>query len=168
MNADAPSPVRPFRVLFVCTGNTCRSPTAEALARRFLRERGWDHVTVESAGTHAFPGAPASGGALRAAARHGIDLSEHRSRPLTPEMVAGADMVLTMSPGHVARVVELGGGGRVAALASFATGPESGGSGASVPDPFGGSDEVYDETFRLLERLVEAAMGRLADPPPGA
>ena len=61
---DVPIEAGPLRVLFVCTGNTCRSPMAEVIARRGVRDRGWEHVEVGSAGVAAFDGAPASGGAI--------------------------------------------------------------------------------------------------------
>ena len=87
-------------VLFVCTGNTCRSPLAEALARRDIEERGLD-ISVSSAGTMAVEGSPASRGSLAAAARRGVDLSPHRSRP-TDERVLGVDLIVAMTPGHLA------------------------------------------------------------------
>ncbi len=151
----------PFRLLFVCTGNTCRSPMAEVLARRTLGTLGWDHVEVRSAGTGAAAGVPASEGAMRAAERNGLDLSEHRSTPLTDDVVQWADLVLAMSANHLLRVVALGYGDKAALLTSFAAGEGPQGVPESVRDPFGGSDEEYEETFRLLERLVEQALRRL-------
>ncbi len=156
MDAEPPR-AEPFRILFVCTGNTCRSPMAEAIARRDARARGWHHVEVRSAGTGAVPGAPSSEGAQGAAARHGLDLDAHRSSPLTADELAWADLVLTMSPSHLFRVVELGGGDRAFLLTAFAAADVP----ASVPDPFGGSDEEYEAIFILLERLVEGALDRL-------
>jgi protein-tyrosine-phosphatase len=146
---------QPYRLLFVCTGNTCRSPLAEALARREIDRRGWTSVEVASAGTSAWPGSPASEGSMRAAARHGLDLGDHRSRPLTLELIDWADVVLTMSASHLAQA-RAAGASHADLLPHFATG-ESGG----VPDPFGGSDDIYEATFHALDDLVSAALDRL-------
>ena len=158
---EQPSESGPRRVLFVCTGNTCRSPTAEAIARKMLEERGWDDVEVRSAGVAAYPGSPASGGALRAARAHGLDLSEHRSTPLDAELLEWADLILTMSPGHLLQVVDAGAGERAALLTSFAAGDDPEGIPESVMDPFGGPDEAYEAMFELMETLVERALNRL-------
>src|SRR3954466_6121375 len=85
-----------MHILFVCTGNTCRSPMAETLLRHALEARGATQVTVGSAGSGAWEGAPASEGAYLVALEHGLDLSAHRARMLTRELVNSADLVLTM------------------------------------------------------------------------
>ena len=69
-----------YNLLFVCTGNTCRSPLAEAIANDAIRRREWVNARAASAGTGAAPGARASEDAVRVAADHGLDLSDHRSR----------------------------------------------------------------------------------------
>jgi 2-C-methyl-D-erythritol 4-phosphate cytidylyltransferase len=154
----------PFRLLFVCTGNTCRSPMAEVLARAEARRRGWSQLEVRSAGVAAYPGAPASEGARKAAALHGMDLDHHRSTPVTEVMLAHADLVLTMSPSHLDVVERAGAGDRAALLTSLARrgdpSPEAGETG--VLDPFGGDDAAYRATWAELEMLVAQVMDRLA------
>lgn len=148
----------PRRVLLVCTGNICRSPLAEALLSAALTERGVTEVMVSSAGTGAWDGAPASEGAYLVGLERGLDLSSHRARLLTRELVDQADLILTMARHHRARVDELGGEGRVFVFGEYA-GRE--GDAAEVSDPFGGDLEVYRETCVELEALVAAVAERL-------
>jgi protein-tyrosine-phosphatase len=113
---------------------------------------------VDSAGTSAANGAPASRNALAVAAENGLDLSVHRSRLLTPEQLQWADVVLGMSPAHVARAAELEAGARVSLLTDFLEGP---GSGSAVRDPFGGDMGEYRDTYRQIHAAVTAVMDRL-------
>ena len=146
------------RVLFVCTGNVCRSPLAEVLLRHEADARGLADVEVGSAGTGAWDGAPASEGAYLVALEHDLDLSAHRARLLTRDLLRESDLVLTMSRHHRARVQELAPDVRVFLLGEYAgrTGAE-----AEVADPFGGDLDVYRQTFGQLEELVRVAAGRL-------
>src|SRR5213593_4249684 len=146
------------RILLVCTGNICRSPLAAALLDRALAQRGSDGLEVASAGTGAWDGAPVSEGAYLVGLERGLDLSAHRARLLTRELIEQADLVLTMARHHRARVDELGGEGRVFVLGEYA-GRE--GDEAEVSDPFGGDLEVYRDTCAELEALVATAVERI-------
>lgn len=88
----------------MCTGNLCRSPMAEALMRAELRARGCDGIQVASVGTWASYGGAASAYAAEVLARRQIDLADHRSRPLEPEEVEDADIVVAMTSVHVREI----------------------------------------------------------------
>ncbi len=154
------TPRVPFRVVLVCTGNTCRSALGEALLRKALAELGVADIEVSSAGTGAWEGAPASEGAYLVGLESGLDLSGHRARLLTGEVVAQSDLILTMARHHRARVLELGVGGRVHLVGDYA-----GRSGESpeVADPFGADLEVYRQTRDELAALMAQVAARLAE-----
>lgn len=151
-----------MRLLFVCTGNTCRSALAEALARREAIERGLGDVEISSAGTSAWDGAPASDGALLVAMERGLDLASHRAQQLTRELVQSHDVVLAMGPHHVERAEALGGEGRTHLLSAFAGGP---GAGNAINDPFGGDLEQYRETLSELQGVIRRVFDRLTARP---
>jgi protein-tyrosine phosphatase len=95
-----PAPAEPFGVLFVCTGNICRSPTAEALARRELARYPGVALRISSAGSHALEGNPAASRSMLAAATRGASLERHFARDLTRRRVRAADLVLCMAAEH--------------------------------------------------------------------
>ncbi len=95
------------RLLVVCTGNICRSPMAEGLLKKTLDERGIGGVEVASAGTFALIGYPAEAMAQKVMEPFGVDLSEHRARSISPELIRWADCILVMTPQHRAEVEEL-------------------------------------------------------------
>lgn len=147
-----------MRLLFVCTGNTCRSPLAEVIARRQISARGIPNMEVSSAGTSAWPDAPASDGSLLVALEHGLDLADHRARALSAELVASSDLILTMGPHHLDRAEALGGTRRSALLTAFANGDVG---GQPISDPFGGDLDVYRATFTELEREIGKVLDRV-------
>ncbi len=133
---------------------------ARVIAERTLERSGWDAAEIRSAGVSAASGSMASDGAIQAAADHGLDLDDHRSSPLSEELVEWADLILTMGVHHLLAVEDKGGRGKTAMLSAFAEGRESV-EGWGIPDPFAGDLEVYRESFRVLEELVEASVARL-------
>ena len=148
-----------MRILFVCTGNTCRSPLAEAIARKFAIERGLIDLEIASAGTSSWEGAPASDGAMLIGIERNIDLSQHRSQQLTRELVAASDYIFAMGPHHLERIEAMGGEGKAFLLAAYAT---NGSSDRAVSDPFGGDLDVYRATADELQQDVKRLLDRLA------
>jgi protein-tyrosine-phosphatase len=90
-----------FKILFVCTGNSCRSPMAEGILKKMLRESKLDNFEVFSAGTYNMNGAPPSLFAIEVAKTRNVDLSQHRSRQLNRQILREADLILAMSDAHL-------------------------------------------------------------------
>lgn len=129
-----------LRVLFVCTGNICRSPFAEAYARSFRLD-----IEAASAGTFAFPNRPATTEAIAAGRDFGVDLSDHRSQQLTAPMIEQADLVFAAAGEHTEEVRALMPTAPVALLDP---------DGRSITDPYGRSPEVYQEVFSEIRRAI--------------
>ncbi len=147
-----------MNLLFVCSGNTCRSPLAEALARQIAARRGIEDVEVSSAGTNAWDNAPATDEALLVGMERGLDLTDHRARKLTPAIVSEADLIFVMTPGHLEPVKQMGGRGKAHVIDEYA----SGAADQGISDPYGGDLETYRQTADTLEEELEKLFDRLA------
>jgi protein-tyrosine-phosphatase len=148
------------RILFVCSGNTCRSPLAEGIARKLLSASGRDQWVVSSAGTSAAPDLPASDHSVEVARRNGVDIAGHRSRPLDAESVGRADLIVTMGSRHRASVGMLDGNAvdYTYLLSEFCDSIDG-----DVPDPIGGGVETYERTFNTIRACVEELVRKLDD-----
>ncbi|MFC4802475.1 low molecular weight protein arginine phosphatase [Neobacillus sp. GCM10023253] len=142
------------RILFVCTGNTCRSPMAEAI----LKNKQLDGIEVKSAGIYAASGNDASANAKEVLANNKIT-QNHRSTLLSSDEVDWADLILTMTTSHkfaiqqqYPKAIE-----KVFTLKEF-TGEDF---DHDVTDPYGGSLAIYEETYQELEKLIDKAIEKI-------
>ena len=141
------------RILIVCVGNICRSPMAEALLRERLRGRG---VSVESAGLAPLAGKPVEPDAGAVLADHGLAIEGHCARKITPELIGSADLVLAMDQRQLAAIHAIAPQARGR---SFLLGRWIG--DVDIPDPYGQPRAVFEDTFDLIRRAVDAWLERL-------
>lgn len=186
---DSPAEGRTIRVLTVCTGNICRSPVAERLFARHLAAAG-HRAIVRSAGTWGGR-QPVSAHTMRASAAIGLDLSDHRSRQLTAELIAtdGADLIVTMTRQHLREVVALdqaawprtftlkelarraitvpsGGGGFEAWREALGAGRRAGelmtpSRDDDIDDPYGGPFATHGQMVAEVDSLIADVVRRL-------
>ncbi|MGC9449847.1 MAG: low molecular weight protein arginine phosphatase [Oceanipulchritudo sp.] len=144
-------------ITVVCTGNVCRSPMAEFLLRHALRNEPepLSSCKVISAGVSAFPGDPPSRNAVEAMRKVKIDLQDHRSRPLTDQLLDISDLILTMTSSHQ-EIIRLQNPDLRTPVYRFREWMDSG--TREVPDPFGGSLDVYLETRDSLAEAIPSVL----------
>ena len=151
-----------MHVLFVCSGNTCRSPMAEALFTDQLRKMGkvpkGSEMIAGSAGIYAFNGSPASHEAIKVMAELGIDISHHRARRLNEDLVQWADLILTMTEAHYREIIERYdvSAQKIHTLAAF-----SQNQAGDIIDPFGSGIPTYRQCARQMQSMVLSIIKKL-------
>ena len=152
----------PTRILFVCLGNICRSPLAEAVFRHKVRQRGVeDEFEIDSAGTSGYHnGAPPDLRSSETARRRGVELAG-RSRQLGAADLRRFDYVIAMDGENLREIRALegaaGGGARIHRLREWDPDP----SGADVPDPYYGGSSGFDDVHDIVDRSCEALLDHL-------
>ena len=125
------------KIMFICSGNTCRSPLAEGLFKKYLKENNINDIDVSSAGVGAFPGDAVSINSILVAVNRGIDISEHRARNINPEHLLTTDLFFCMSDSHKQVLLRHCDESKIVVL--------------NVPDPYGRPIENYEECAKMLE-----------------
>ena len=138
-----------IKIVFVCTGNICRSPYAEFVARNLIGDAG---VEFTSAGTMARSGNPATSNGAAVAGELGVDLTPHQATLLTAEVVAEADLIYAMEDEHVEAVLRLDPKANVALLRP---------DGLGIPDPYGQDRQTYLDVYGVVNEALRQRLENL-------
>jgi protein-tyrosine-phosphatase len=144
------------KILFVCSGNTCRSPIAEGIAKKVLSEG--KAFKISSAGSSAHDGLPASQWAIKVAEAKSVDLSHHKARLLTRTLVREADLIVAMGSNHRngVSIIEPSALEYTYLLTDFCDDEDG-----DVADPIGGGGEGYEKTYMFIDKCVNAMKDKL-------
>lgn len=131
-----------MNILFVCTGNTCRSPMAEGLFKKMIAEKKLSNVTCSSAGLFAMTGDEVTPNSVKACERFEVDISSHRARRITGYILDETDKFVCMTPEHAASLSMYVPSEKITVL------------GGGIPDPFGGDLEMYIKTANYIRTAL--------------
>ncbi|MDO4618592.1 MAG: low molecular weight protein arginine phosphatase [Clostridia bacterium] len=144
-----------MNILFVCTGNTCRSPIAAYLFDRIASEEGLD-VRIESAGLFASEGEGSTAEAIIAMKKYGVDMLSHHSQPINSELLQKSDLILAMTEAHKMLLAQYA-SEKTYTLSEFV------GEDGDIPDPFGGDVTEYEECAEKLMKLLKKLAVKLKE-----
>ena len=152
-----------MNILFVCTGNTCRSPMAAGIMEKLCEENDLD-VNIKSAGIFAQEGAPATPEAVEAVKKYDIDISSHKAQPITQELIDKSDLILTMTEAHKMLLQGL-------AKDKTCTICELADIDSEIEDPFGGdladykktADDLYIALSQIADKLYMIEQNKKED-----
>jgi protein-tyrosine phosphatase len=147
-------------MLFVCTGNICRSPFAEGLFKKLILRQQDKALFAASAGLTALPGNPATALAQQAAVEHGVDLSDHRAKSVTEELIDWSDLVLVMEQSQQTGLLSSfpEAAAKVRRMRHFA---RFGSKTRDIADPYGLNYEAYRFCFLDIEDGVKGLLDYL-------
>ncbi len=135
------------KIMFICSGNTCRSPLAEGLFKKYLKQNNINDIEVGSAGVGAFPGDAVSINSILVAGSRGVDISNHRARNINPEHLLTTDLFFCMSDSHKQALSRHCDESKIVVL--------------NVSDPFGRPIEIYEECAKQLEKMFPEVLEKI-------
>ena len=147
-----------MNILFVCTGNSCRSPMAEAYFNMLVERDGRTDIYAESAGIHTYDGCSASLQAQIVAKSFGGDLSNFRSQRFLRTMAAEFDLIIAMTRSHLVAIKEIAPDANVKLLSDYADWQNP-----DVPDPYGENVDGYARVFRFMKDALDSLYSNLTN-----